>query len=71
MSYAHWLQGQPALALVRLEELQQVMLPGSLAEGYWYYIHANLALEHGNIEQATILHYHLIISVLFKVETTI
>jgi len=37
---------------VRLEELQQVMLPGSLAEGYWYYIHANLALEHGNIEQA-------------------
>ena len=52
MSYAHWLQGQPALALVRLEELQQVMLPGSLAEGYWYYIRANLALEHGNIEQA-------------------
>ena len=52
MSYAHWLQGQPALAQARLQELQQVMLPGSLAEGYWNYIQANLALERGELEIA-------------------
>jgi len=52
MSYAHWLQGQPALAQARLQELQQVMLPGSLAEGYWNYIQANLALERGELELA-------------------
>ena len=55
MSYAYWLQGQPALALASLQELQQVMLPGSLAEGYWSYIQANLAIEHGDMEAAKAL----------------
>ncbi len=55
MSYTYWLQGRPAAALARLQELQQVMLPGSLAEGYWNYIQANLALERGELEPAQAL----------------
>jgi DNA-binding SARP family transcriptional activator len=52
MSYVHWLMGQPTRARVRLAELKQVAPPGSLGDGYWHYIQANLALETGDFEEA-------------------
>ncbi len=52
MSYVHWLMGRPHLARACLSELQQVALPGSLADGYWHYIQANLALESGEMALA-------------------
>ena len=52
MSYVHWLMGQPTRARARLAELRQVAPPGSLGDGYWHYIQANLALETGDIEKA-------------------
>jgi DNA-binding SARP family transcriptional activator/tetratricopeptide (TPR) repeat protein len=52
MSYVHWLAGQPSLARARLEELRQAVSPGSLGDGYWHYIQANLALEAGDVEGA-------------------
>lgn len=52
MSYVHWLAGQRALARARLAELRQAAAPGSLGDGYWHYIQANLALEAGEVEQA-------------------
>jgi DNA-binding SARP family transcriptional activator len=55
MSYLHWLAGQPSMARARLEELRQAVLPGSLGDGYWHYIQANLALETGEMEQARCL----------------
>lgn len=52
MSYVHWLMGRRPLARACLSELRQVMLPGSLADGYWQYIQANLALETGEMALA-------------------
>lgn len=55
MCYVHWLAGQATMTRVRLAELQKVIVPGSLGDGYWHYIQANLALEAGEIEQARLL----------------
>jgi DNA-binding SARP family transcriptional activator len=52
MSWVHWLIGQPHLVETRLNELQLVVSPGSLGDGYWHFIHASLALEAGEIETA-------------------
>lgn len=52
MSYVHWLTGQRSLAESRLAEVHQYAAPGSLGDGYWHYIHANLALEAAEIESA-------------------
>lgn len=52
MSYVHWLAGRHPLARAYLDELQRVAAPGSLADGYWHYIQANLALETGEMVTA-------------------
>jgi len=52
MSYVLWVTGQHVRAHARLNELKQVVLPGSLADGYWHYIEANLALEAGRVDKA-------------------
>ncbi len=52
MSWVHWLSGQGAMALARLEELRSVISPRSLGDGYWHFIHASLALEAGDVERA-------------------
>jgi DNA-binding SARP family transcriptional activator len=52
MSYVHWLMGQPTRARVRLAKLRQAAPPGSLGDGYWHYIQANLALEMSEFEKA-------------------
>ncbi len=52
MSWVYWLTGQYRLAAVRLDELRAILLPNSLADGYWHYIHGNLAIESGGFETA-------------------
>lgn len=52
MSYVCWLTGQRSLAETRLDQVRQYAAPGSLGDGYWHYIHANLALEAGEVESA-------------------
>jgi DNA-binding SARP family transcriptional activator len=52
MSWVYWLTGQYRLAAVRLDELRAILLPNSLADGYWHYIHGNLAIESGDFETA-------------------
>ncbi len=52
MTWVHWQSGQPHLAETRLSDLQQVVSPGSLGDGYWHFIHANLALEAGDVTRA-------------------
>lgn len=48
MSWVYWLTGQRCLVEDRLSELRQANLPGSLGDGYWHFIQANLALEAGD-----------------------
>ena len=55
MSYVHWLTGQTAMARELLAKLRQVVVPGSLGDGYWHYLQANLALEAGDVESARTL----------------
>ncbi len=55
MSYVHWLMGQTALAREQLAKLQQAVVSGSLGDGYWHYLQANLALEAGEVESARAL----------------
>lgn len=47
-----WLTGQRDRTLGWLAELREVALPGTLAEGYWYLIHGELAREDGDFAQA-------------------
>lgn len=47
-----WLTGQRDRTRRWLAELREVALPGTLAEGYWYLIHGELALEDGDFTQA-------------------
>ena len=55
MSYVHWLTGQTAMAREMLTKLRQAVAPGSLGDGYWHYIQANLELEAGDVESARAL----------------
>jgi len=55
MSYVCWSTGQTARARELLTKLRQAVAPGSLGDGYWHYLHANLALEAGNVESARAL----------------
>ncbi len=52
MSWVYWLTGQYRLTAARLDELRANLLPNSLADGYWHYIHGNLAIENGDYETA-------------------
>ena len=52
MSWVYWLTGQYRLTASRLDELRANLLPNSLADGYWHYIHGNLAIESGDYETA-------------------
>jgi DNA-binding SARP family transcriptional activator len=52
MSWVYWLTGQYRLTVARLDELRAILLPNSLADGYWHYIHGNLAIESGDYETA-------------------
>ncbi len=52
MSWVYWLTGQRHLAEARLEEMIQVISPGSLGDSYWHFIHASLALDAGEYETA-------------------
>ena len=55
MSYVHWVTGQTALAREALNKLREAVAPGSLGDGYWHYLQANLALEAGDVESARTL----------------
>ncbi len=52
MSWVYWLTGQYRLTAACLDELRANLLPNSLADGYWHYIHGNLAIERGDYETA-------------------
>ena len=50
MSFVNWLTGQTAQARELLAKLRQAVAPGSLGDGYWHYLQANLLLEAGDVE---------------------
>ena len=54
MCWNYWLMGQRDQTKIMLESLREASVPGSIGEGYWYFIHANLALEAGDLETAQI-----------------
>ncbi len=55
MSFVNWLTGQTAQARELLAKLRQAVAPGSLGDGYWHYLQANLLLEAGDVESARTL----------------
>jgi len=52
LTWTCWLMGQRDRALHWLTELREIALPGTLADGYWYLIHGELAREDSNFVQA-------------------
>jgi DNA-binding SARP family transcriptional activator len=58
MAWVYWLTHQCALAHATLAQLFQVMIPGSIAAGYYYNTHANLALDEGRLDEAMPLYAH-------------
>jgi len=52
LSWTCWVLGQRDRTLHWLTELREIALPGTLADGYWYLIHGELAREEGNFSQA-------------------
>jgi len=52
MCWVCWLTGQRESMGSLLEELRRQALPGTLAEGYWCFIRAGLAMEAGAFEEA-------------------
>jgi DNA-binding SARP family transcriptional activator len=59
MCWVYWLTGQQDRAKAILQKLREASLPGSIGEGYWYYIQANLALEMGDLNTAQDFFTHL------------
>ncbi len=52
LSWTCWLMGQREQTLHWLAELREIAPPGTLADGYWYLIHGELAREDGDFVQA-------------------
>lgn len=52
LSWTCWVTGQRDRTLHWLEELRTVAVPGTLAEGYWYLLHGELAREIGDFAGA-------------------
>lgn len=47
-AWVRWLDAQPEACQERLKELEQVVLPGSLGDGYVLLLHAHLAMDRGD-----------------------
>lgn len=47
-AWVRWLDAQPEACQERLIELEQVVLPGSLGDGYVHVLHAQLAMDRGD-----------------------
>lgn len=45
LGWVYWVTGQPQKARAVTEEMRRVVQPGSLAEGYWYCLRADLAQQ--------------------------
>lgn len=52
LTWTCWVMGQRDRTLHWLSELRDIALPGTLADGYWYLIHGELAREDGNFAEA-------------------
>ncbi len=52
LTWTCWVMGQRDRTLHWLTELREIALPGTLADGYWYLIHGELAREDGDFVQA-------------------
>jgi tetratricopeptide (TPR) repeat protein len=52
IAWVYWLTGRLSQAYQALDALQQVALPGSVAEGYYYCVLGNLALDEGTPDRA-------------------
>ncbi len=52
LTWTCWLTGQRERAMYWLDELRNIALPGTLAEGYWYLIQGEHAREDGDFAQA-------------------
>ncbi|MEJ5310629.1 MAG: BTAD domain-containing putative transcriptional regulator [Anaerolineae bacterium] len=52
LTWTCWVMGQRERTLHWLAELRQIAPPGTLADGYWYLMHGELAREDGNFAEA-------------------
>ncbi len=52
LTWICWLMGQRDRTLHWLTELREIAPPGTLADGYWYLVHGELAREDGDFAEA-------------------
>lgn len=55
MAWVYWLTGQREQAADTLNDVHDVVLPGSAAEGYYYLALGNLALDNGDLDRVSSL----------------